>query len=164
MIVFVRAWSRNLTPDGLISAMVGPSALSALAAALDPRAPYVRLGCHAPLAGRGWTPVSLPLTGASASTRPIRVASLRYDALFDTQDFLHAVDQLDEYGADVAQFDRLPRVDVSFDDPRPHVRAARYRAFGLRVRIDLPHRNEVANIITLDEVSMQEALTRLGAT
>jgi hypothetical protein len=92
------------------------------------------------------------------------VANLRYDALFDTQDFLHAVDHLDEYGADVAQFSKLPRTDIGFDDPRPNVRATRYRAFGLRVRIDLPHRNEVANIITLDQASMQEALTRLGAT
>jgi hypothetical protein len=159
--------------------MVGPATLPELAAAIDPQGPHVLLSAHAPTAGSTWTEWLLPLTAdVAVEPRRLRVANLSYDVLFNTQDFLQAVDQLDlqavdqldlqavdqldQFGVHVLQFTRLPRADVSFEDPRPAVRATRYRAFGLRIGIDLPHRNEVANVVTLDDPSLDDALIRLG--
>jgi hypothetical protein len=99
----------------------------------------------------------LPLN-PDTSPRRLRIAHLSFDALFDTGEFVHVVDQLSRYGADIRQFNKCPRPGLRFDDPRPAVRVARYRAFGLRVGINLPHRNEVANIVTLDEASLDEVL------
>ena len=142
--------------------MVGPATLPELATALDPQGSHVLLSAHALMAGCDWAELALPLN-SDASPRHMHVARLSFDALFDTRDFLHVVDQLDRHGADVRQFDTRPRADVRFDDTRAAVRVARYRAFGLRVGIHLPHRNEVANIVTLDEASLDEALGRLTA-
>jgi hypothetical protein len=81
-----------VTSEGLASALVGPATLPELAVALDHEAQYVVLSAHAPIAGTGWAEALVPLSAetALAPTR-LRVAHLRYDALFETGDFLATV-------------------------------------------------------------------------
>jgi hypothetical protein len=77
------------------------------------------------------------------------VARLTYDILLDLHEFLEMVDSLGRNGATVRQFAKLPRANLNFDDPRVDVRIQRYRAFGLRLGVDLPHPHEVANLVAL---------------
>ena len=129
---------------------------------LDHEAQYVVLSPHAPIAGTGWAEALVPLSAetALAPTR-LRVARLRYDALFETGDFLATVHELTRFGGLVRQFSTPPRADVDLDDPRTSVRVARYRAFQLRVGIDLPHPREVANLVALSDDLLDESLDRL---
>jgi hypothetical protein len=114
----MQLWSRSVTPDGLATALVGPATLPELAVALDPQTNHVLFSEHVPIAGTGWTEALVPLT-ADVALQPtrLRISRLRYDALFETQEFLQTVDQISQFGARVRQFTKLPRADVNFDDP-----------------------------------------------
>lgn len=158
----MRIWSRGQTAAGLASATVGPATLPELALALDPDVPHVMLSDHGPFSGTAWTEALVPLTDEQA-LRPmrLRVTHLRYDLLLDVHEFLRVVDQVGERGAVVRQFARLPRPDLDYDDSRPDVRAARYRAFGLHLAIYLPHPHEVANLVALSDAILDASLERV---
>src|SRR5690348_1723121 len=144
--------SRNVTEEGLATALVGPATLTELASALEPSAGHVLLSGHSPLTGTGWIEARVPLTSDEAlQPNPLRVSRLRFDALFTTDGFLGVVERLDDVGGLVRQFAKLPGDDLNLDDPRAAVRMARYRAFGLRIGFDLPHARESALIFALDE-------------
>jgi hypothetical protein len=152
-----------LTFEGLATAVVGPATLPGLAAVLDPSGGYVMLSGHNPLPDVGWTDALVPLTPDQVR-RPglLRVARLQFDAVFDTVEFLDAVDGLAVFGGLVRQFAMQPRSDIDFDDPRAPVRATRYRAAGLQVGFDLPHAQESAVVFALEVGLLDAALERLG--
>lgn len=136
-----------------------------LARALEPGAGHVLLSGYGPFTGTDWIESVVPLTD-DAALEPIRlrVTHLSYDALFDTMEFVRVVDRMGQHGARVLQFTVAPRADVDFEAARASVRVHRYRAFGLRVGIDLPHRGEVANLFALSEQVLDSALERLAST
>jgi hypothetical protein len=163
----MRVWETNALDNGLFTAMVGPTTLPELAVALDPHAPFVLLSDHTPVAG-GWHEVLVPFT-ARQGLQPVRatVRRLSFDALLDTAAFLRLVPELTQpdlaqLGATVRQFRKRPRADVHFDDPRPGPRAAKYRAFGLTIGIELPHAHEVAMLTCVEEAEFQATLTRIA--
>jgi hypothetical protein len=158
----MKVWSTNALDNGLFTAMVGPTTLPELAVALDPEAPFVLLSDHTPVAG-GWHEVLVPFT-ARQGLQPVRatVRRLSFDVLLDTAAFLRLVPDLAQFGATVWQFCKRPRADTHFDDPRPGPRAAKYRAHGLTVSIELPHAHEVAMLTCVGEAELQAALTRIA--
>ncbi|SCE91517.1 hypothetical protein GA0070607_3163 [Micromonospora coriariae] len=143
--------------------MVGPATLPALARAFDPHTGYVLLSEHAPLEGAEWNDCLVPLT-ADGQLEPTRltIARLKYDVLFETSDFLRAADKVGRRGALAWQFAKRPRADVDFNDARPSARIHRYHAFGLHLKVDLPHPGEVANLVALSSQALDDALQRLA--
>jgi hypothetical protein len=159
----MRVWSRSVTEEGLVTALVGPATLPKLAAAWEPSRGHVTLTGHSPLTATGWTEAMVPLTPEQLlQPRVLRVARLQFDALLDTDEFLDTVEQLGRLGGLVHQFGKPPRYDLRFDDSRPTARLARYRAFDLRVGFDLPHAQESALIFAVTDEALNEAFNRLG--
>lgn len=159
----MRLWSRTLTPEGLFSAMVGPATLPELAHAFDPHTGYVLLSEHAPLDSADWRECLVPLTEADrlGPTR-LAVARLSFDVLFEVSEFLSIAGKLGRHGALAMQFAKRPRADLNFNDPRSSVRIRRYRAFELRLKVDLPHPGEVAHLVSLSSQALDDALQRLA--
>ena len=157
----MKVWSTNALDNGLFTALVGPTTLPELAVALDPKAPFVLLSDHTPVAG-GWHEVLVPFT-ARQGLQPVRatVRRLTFDVLLDTAAFLRLVPDLAEFGATVRQFRKRPRADVDFDDARAGPRAAKYRAHGLTVSFELPHAHETALLVCIGKAELQATLTRI---